>query len=66
MNIIPLLVICSLSLGLLFLGIFFWWVKSGQGNDLVTPAYRVLFDDEPAVSEEKNNSTNTELKNNQK
>ncbi len=47
MNIIPLLILCSLSLGLLFLLVFIWWVKSGQGEDLVTPGMRVLFDDAP-------------------
>jgi cbb3-type cytochrome oxidase maturation protein len=47
MNILPLLILCSLSLGLVFLAVFFWWVKSGQHEDLVTPGMRVLFDDMP-------------------
>ena len=50
MNILPLLILCSLSLGLVFLGVFFWWVKSGQHEDLVTPGMRVLFDDAPVES----------------
>jgi cbb3-type cytochrome oxidase maturation protein len=47
MNILPLLILCSLSLGLVFLAVFFWWVKSGQHEDLVTPGIRMLFDDAP-------------------
>ncbi len=47
MNILPLLILCSLSLGLVFLAVFFWWVKSGQHEDLVTPGIRVLFEDAP-------------------
>lgn len=54
MNIIPLLILCSLSLGLLFLMVFIWWVKSGQGEDLVTPGMRVLFDDAPIAGNETN------------
>lgn len=50
MNILPLLILCSLSLGLVFLAVFFWWVKSGQHEDLVTPGMRVLFDDAPSES----------------
>lgn len=62
MNIIPLLILCSLSLGLLFLLVFIWWVKSGQGEDLVTPGMRVLFDDAPIAGAETaaNNTNNTE------
>jgi cbb3-type cytochrome oxidase maturation protein len=61
MNIIPLLIICSLSLGVLFLLAFVWWVKSGQGEDLVTPGMRMLFDDQPLQ-----NDTDTTLNNNEK
>lgn len=59
MNIIPLLILCSLSLGLLFLMVFIWWVKSGQGEDLVTPGMRVLFDDAPIGNSESTASSNT-------
>ncbi|MFY7848634.1 MAG: cbb3-type cytochrome oxidase assembly protein CcoS [Bacteroidia bacterium] len=59
MNIIPLLILCSLSLGLLFLMVFIWWVKSGQGEDLVTPGMRVLFDDAPIAGTESSTSNNT-------
>jgi cbb3-type cytochrome oxidase maturation protein len=46
MTVIFILIGCSLVLALVFLGAFFWSVKSGQNDDLVTPGYRVLFDDE--------------------
>ena len=45
MNIIILLIICSVSLALVFLSVFIWWVRSGQADDLETPARRILFDD---------------------
>jgi cbb3-type cytochrome oxidase maturation protein len=45
MNIVFLLIMCSVSLGALFLFIFLWWVKSGQADDLETPAHRMLFED---------------------
>jgi cbb3-type cytochrome oxidase maturation protein len=45
MTVIFILIGCSLLLALVFLGAFFWSVKSGQNDDLVTPAYRVLFED---------------------
>jgi cbb3-type cytochrome oxidase maturation protein len=46
MTVIFILIGCSLVLALIFLGAFFWSVKSGQNDDLVTPAYRILFEDE--------------------
>jgi cbb3-type cytochrome oxidase maturation protein len=45
MSIVILLILCSISLGVAFLIAFVWWAKSGQANDLETPAYRILFDD---------------------
>lgn len=46
MTVIFILIGCSLLLALVFLGAFFWSVKSGQNDDLVTPGYRVLFDED--------------------
>lgn len=45
MTVIFILIGCSLVLALIFLGAFFWSVKSGQNDDLVTPGYRVLFEE---------------------
>jgi cbb3-type cytochrome oxidase maturation protein len=63
MGIIALLIIISLSIALMFLGIFLWSMRSGQYDDTYTPSVRMLFDDKPAsketVTEKKSNSTQT-------
>lgn len=46
MTVIFILIGCSLVLAMVFLGAFFWSIKSGQNDDLVTPGYRVLFEDD--------------------
>ncbi|MDL5045476.1 cbb3-type cytochrome oxidase assembly protein CcoS [Oscillatoria amoena NRMC-F 0135] len=51
MTVIFILIGCSLVLALMFLGAFFWSIKTGQNDDLVTPGYRVLFDDVNKVDE---------------
>ena len=53
MTVIFVLIGCSLVLALVFLGAFFWSMKSGQNDDLVTPGYRVLFDDNEAEKEKE-------------
>ncbi|MBL7810873.1 MAG: cbb3-type cytochrome oxidase assembly protein CcoS [Bacteroidetes bacterium] len=55
MKIAFLLIICSISLGALFLGLFIWWVRSGQADDLETPAHRMLFEDTPNTQRNKSN-----------
>jgi len=45
MQIIVILISISLILALIFLGIFFWNVKSGQYDDTYSPSVRILFDD---------------------
>ncbi|MFO7258379.1 MAG: cbb3-type cytochrome oxidase assembly protein CcoS [Bacteroidota bacterium] len=45
MIIIVLLISISLLIALVFLGIFWWTVKSGQYDDVVTPSIRMLFED---------------------
>lgn len=45
--VIFVLIGCSLLLAGGFLYAFFWSVKSGQNDDLYTPAVRILFDDKP-------------------
>jgi cbb3-type cytochrome oxidase maturation protein len=47
MEIIVLLIAISISLALLFLGIFYWNIKNGQFDDTYTPSVRMLFDDKP-------------------
>jgi len=46
MTIIILLIGISLTIAVIFLGIFFWNVKSGQYDDTDTPSVRMLFDGE--------------------
>jgi cbb3-type cytochrome oxidase maturation protein len=59
MNIVFLLIICSVSLGALFLFIFLWWVKSGQADDLETPAHRILFDEKTNTKNLNKNTANS-------
>lgn len=56
MSIIALLIAISLTIALVFLGVFLWSMKSGQYDDTYTPSVRMLFDDKPATSKEKTNS----------
>ena len=45
MGIIVLLIAISVTIAILFLGIFYWSVKSGQYDDTYTPSVRMLFED---------------------
>jgi len=45
MSVIILLLIASLSVALLFLGLFLWSVKNRQFDDGFSPPRRILFDD---------------------
>ncbi len=47
MNIIFMLIGCSVLIALFFLAAFFWASKNGQHEDTYTPSVRILFDDEP-------------------
>ncbi|WP_312192957.1 cbb3-type cytochrome oxidase assembly protein CcoS [Sphingobacterium sp.] len=53
MEIMYILIGCSVLLALIFLGAFFWANKSGQHNDTYTPSIRILFDDETPSDEGK-------------
>jgi len=44
MEVMYLLIGFSLSVALLFLGLFIWAVRSGQFDDSSTPSMRMLFD----------------------
>jgi len=46
MDIIYILVPLSLVLLSIAIAIFFWAVKSGQFDDMDSPAHRILFDDD--------------------
>jgi cbb3-type cytochrome oxidase maturation protein len=45
MSVIPILIVASLTMALLFLGAFIWSVRSGQFDDTTTPSMRVLADE---------------------
>ena len=53
MNIIYFLIGCSVLMALIFLGAFFWAQRTGQNDDLYTPAMRILLDDEEQKSDKK-------------
>lgn len=46
MIILYFLIGCSILMALIFLIAFFWSLYDGQQDDMVTPAIRILFDDE--------------------
>ncbi len=45
MSVILVLIITSIVVAVVFLGAFFWAVKSGQYDDTYSPSVRMLFDD---------------------
>ena len=49
MQILFFMIGVSLSMGLVFLGAFFWATRSGQNDDLFTPGMRVLIDEDEAT-----------------
>ena len=53
MNIIILLISISLTIAVIFLGIFLWSMKSGQYDDTYTPSVRMLFEDKKKKENEK-------------
>ncbi|WP_448517856.1 cbb3-type cytochrome oxidase assembly protein CcoS [Rhodoflexus sp.] len=46
MSVIFLLIGISITVALIFLGVFIWSVRNGQYDDSYTPSIRMLFDDE--------------------
>jgi cbb3-type cytochrome oxidase maturation protein len=51
MGIIVLMIGISLTIALVFLGVFFWNMKSGQYDDTYTPSVRMLFESKPKPKE---------------
>jgi cbb3-type cytochrome oxidase maturation protein len=54
MSVIILLILASLTVGLVFVGAFVWSVRSGQYEDTLTPAMRMLADEPKNISSETN------------
>ena len=57
MSIIYVLIPVSIALGAGALLLFTWALRSGQFDDLQTPAHRILFDEGEKKSEMLNNLT---------
>mgnify|MGYP000470956646 CR=1 FL=1 len=60
MEVMYLLIGFSLLVALVFLGLFFWAVKSGQFDDQYTPSMRVLFDEKKITNKKTNNKNGDE------
>ena len=58
MDILYLMIICSISLGLVFLIVFIINVKKGQFDDDESPAVRILYDD--GIKQENTNPENSD------
>jgi len=52
MTIIILLIGISLTIALIFLGIFLWSMKNGQYDDTYTPSIRMLFEEKKKNKED--------------
>lgn len=61
MNIIFILIPLGLLLLLLAVAAFFWAVRSGQFDDLESPAWRVVLDDDRAPSPPQRGNTHESL-----
>ena len=55
MSVVIVLILASLAVALLFLGAFIWAVRSGQYEDTLTPAMRVLAEEKSEISEQPGN-----------
>lgn len=62
MEILYLMIICSVSLAVVFLIIFIIGAKRGQFEDDESPAVRILFDDEARNEEKEEVSPNENKK----
>ena len=62
MEILYLMIICSVSLAVVFLIIFIIGAKKGQFEDDESPAVRILFEDEIKMEEEENEVDNKKKK----
>lgn len=61
MDILYLMILCSVSLAVVFLIIFIINAKKGQFEDDESPAVRILFDDEVQEKETTENDTSKKI-----
>lgn len=66
MDILYLMILCSVSLAVIFLIIFIINAKRGQFEDDESPAVRILLDDEVKKEEQAKDDTKTEKDEKQK
>lgn len=62
MSVIVVLIITSIVVAAIFLGAFFWAVRSGQYDDTYSPSVRMLFDEKKKKKHEKNRSADQEIR----
>ncbi len=60
MDILFIAIPLALAIAAFFVGAFLWSVRSGQMDDLETPAIRMLFDDEPNIEPKSNSGSKSE------
>jgi cbb3-type cytochrome oxidase maturation protein len=60
MDILYLMIVCSVSLAAIFLVVFIVYAKKGQFEDDESPAVRILFDDEIKEKDETGNKDKDE------
>lgn len=58
MEIIAILIAISVTIALVFLGVFYWNIRSGQYDDTYTPSVRMLFDDKTAAAKASDKKQN--------
>ena len=63
MDILYLMIICSVSLAVVFLIIFIYSARKGQFDDDESPAVRILLDKDNEMQDSADQITNTDSKN---
>jgi len=61
MSVIIVLLIAGIAVAVIFLGAFFWSVRSGQFEDDYSPASRILFEDKPSSSINSDSNKQTQV-----
>jgi cbb3-type cytochrome oxidase maturation protein len=63
MEILYLMILCSVSLAIIFLALFIYGIKKGQFDDDESPAVRILFDsnDDHLKKESDNKENNNKV-----
>ncbi|AZB00558.1 cbb3-type cytochrome oxidase assembly protein CcoS [Chryseobacterium joostei] len=62
MDILYLMIVCSVSLAAIFLVVFIVYARKGQFEDDESPAVRILFDDERVKEKDENGDNNKDGK----